>query len=74
MNATASGMLSDMPIVNGLGPRDDPTGMDVVLKVTLHPLSDRVTDGIGLPCLHCFESCNVKEVMYKQLIICDGTK
>ena len=31
--ATAIGMESDMPIVRGLGPREDPTDMDVVLNV-----------------------------------------
>ena len=31
--AMASGMLSDMPMVSGLGPRDDPIDMDVVENV-----------------------------------------
>ena len=34
MKATASGIVSDMPMVSGLGPRDEPIGMDVVLNVT----------------------------------------
>lgn len=42
MNATANGMLSDMPIVSGLGPRDDPTGIEEMLKVMLPLLSDRI--------------------------------
>ena len=29
----ASGMLSDMPIVSGLGPRDEPIDMEVVENV-----------------------------------------
>ena len=29
-NAMASGILSAMPIVRGLGPRDEPMGMEVV--------------------------------------------
>lgn len=28
-------MVSDIPIVSGLGPREEPIGMDVVLNVTL---------------------------------------
>ena len=31
----ARGMLSDIPIVRGLGPREEPIGIDVVLNVTL---------------------------------------
>ena len=34
-NATAKGMVSDMPIVRGLGPREQPYGAGVVLKATL---------------------------------------
>lgn len=40
VKAMASGMVSDIPMVSGLGPREDPTGMEVVLKVTLPELSD----------------------------------
>ncbi len=32
-NEMASGILSDMPMVSGLGPREEPIGMDVVWKV-----------------------------------------
>ena len=39
VKATARGIVSDMPIVSGLGPREDPSGMEVVLKVD--PLSER---------------------------------
>ena len=50
MKATASGTVSDIPIVNGLGPRDAPTGIDVVLNVTLPLLSDRdIKAGLTLP-------------------------
>ena len=34
MNATARGTVSDMPVVSGLGPREEPIGIDVVLNVT----------------------------------------
>lgn len=44
----ARGMVSDMPMVRGLGPREDPTGMEVVLKVTLLLLSDRDMKDAGL--------------------------
>lgn len=49
----ASGIVSDIPMVSGLGPRDDPTGIDVVLKVAedkLPALSVRFIafDGAGL--------------------------
>ena len=44
----ASGMVSDIPIVRGLGPREDPTGMEVVLKVTLLELSERDMKEAGL--------------------------
>lgn len=35
-------------MVRGLGPREDPTGMEVVLKVTLLLLSDRDMKDAGL--------------------------
>ena len=34
VKATASGTVSDMPVVRGLGPREEPIGIDVVLNVT----------------------------------------
>ena len=34
VKATASGTVSAIPIVSGLGPRDEPTGIDVVFHVT----------------------------------------
>lgn len=34
MKAMARGIVSDMPMVSGLGPREDPTGIEVVLNVT----------------------------------------
>lgn len=48
MKATASGIVSDIPMVNGLGPLDDPTGIDVVLNVTLLELSERDMNVAGL--------------------------
>lgn len=39
VNATARGIVSDMPMVRGLGPREEPIGMEVVLNVD--PLSER---------------------------------
>lgn len=44
----ARGMVSDIPMVRGLGPREDPTGMEVVLKVTLLELSERDMKEAGL--------------------------
>lgn len=50
VNATASGMVSAMPIVNGLGPLEDPTGIDVVFHVTELPESTRFSpNGLFLP-------------------------
>ena len=34
VKATARGTLSAMPVVSGLGPREEPIGIDVVLNVT----------------------------------------
>lgn len=34
VKATASGTVSAIPIVSGLGPREEPTGIDVVFHVT----------------------------------------
>lgn len=48
VKATARGTVSDMPMVSGLGPREEPMGMEVVLNVTLPLLSDREIIGIGL--------------------------
>lgn len=48
VNAMARGMVSDMPMVRGLGPREDPMGIEVVLKVTLLLLSDRDMKDAGL--------------------------
>ena len=46
----ANGTVSDIPIVRGLGPREDPTGIDVVLNVTLLLLSERdIKAGLVLP-------------------------
>ena len=47
VNATASGIVSDMPMVSGLGPREEPIGMEVVLNVD--PLSERAS-GAGPFC------------------------
>ena len=49
-NATASGTESDMPRVRGLGPRDDPTGIDDILNIVdwLAGLSLRSEPGEGL--------------------------
>ena len=47
VNATASGIVSDMPMVSGLGPREEPIGMEVVLNVG--PLSERAS-GAGPFC------------------------
>lgn len=44
VKATARGMVSDMPIVSGLGPREEPIGMDVVMNGVPFPLSDRTND------------------------------
>ena len=43
VKATARGMVSDMPMVRGEGPRDEPTGIEVVLNAADDdpPLSDR---------------------------------
>ena len=50
VKAIAKGTVSDIPIVKGLGPRDAPTGIDVVLNVTLPLLSDRdIKAGLVLP-------------------------
>jgi hypothetical protein len=50
VKATARGTVSDIPIVKGLGPRDAPTGIEVVLNVTLPQLSDRdIKAGLVLP-------------------------
>ena len=37
--ATARGMVSDMPMVRGLGPREQPYGAGVVLKAKLFRLA-----------------------------------
>jgi hypothetical protein len=47
VKATASGMVSDKPIVKGLGPRDDPTGIDVVVNVILFRLAELSARLIG---------------------------
>lgn len=51
MKAIAKGTVSDMPIVRGLGPREAPTGMEVVSKVTALLLSDldMNVEGLFLP-------------------------
>ena len=50
VKATARGTTSAIPIVNGLGPRDDPTGIEVVFQVTELPESTRFNpNGLFLP-------------------------
>lgn len=45
VKAVAKGMVSDIPIVRGLGPRDEPTGIEVVLNCMLPLLSDLDING-----------------------------
>lgn len=42
--------MSAIPIVKGLGPLEDPTGIDVVFHVTVPGVSDRLRlNGLFLP-------------------------